>query len=91
MPEEGPDQADIDSRLIMVGPFQAARLGPLEAVPATRRQHAGYSWIYSLTHLTEHHAQTAQASRSYPPVTYILVPHPSARRSPRDCQSYRLT
>jgi hypothetical protein len=49
MPEEGPDQADIDSRLIMVGPFQAARLGPLEAVPATRRQHAGYSWIYSLT------------------------------------------
>lgn len=24
-----------------------------------------------------HHTQTAQASRSYPPVTYILVPYPS--------------
>ena len=40
------------------------------------RPHPGYTWIDSPTHLTVHHTQTAQASRSYPSVTYILVPHP---------------
>ena len=30
-------------------------------------------------HLTQQHTQTAEASRPYPPVTYIHVPHPPVR------------
>jgi hypothetical protein len=37
-PAAGPDQADIDSLLIMVEPFQAARLGPPQAALATLRR-----------------------------------------------------
>ena len=31
-------------------------------------------------HLSKHHTQTAQVSESYPPVTYIRVPHTGSRR-----------